>query len=63
MEGQDDDDADAVMYAWRFSPAFANAAAPPRENKRILMPWESHLPRVDSPLERAFRGHVRRGRS
>lgn len=58
-EGQDDDDADAVMYAWRFSPAFANAAAPPPTEKRILMPWESHLPRAQSPLEKAFRGHVR----
>lgn len=58
-EGQDDDDADAVMYAWRFSPAFANASRPPAEEKRILMPWQSHLPRPESPLERAFRGHVR----
>lgn len=58
-EGQDDDDADAVMYAWRFSPAFANANATPAKDSRILMPWQASLPRPQSPLEKAFRGHVR----
>ena len=58
-EGQDDDDADAVMYAWRFSPAFANASAPPKEEKRILMPWETGHRREQTGLEKAFRGHVR----
>lgn len=62
-EGQDDDDADAVMYPWRFSPAFRNAAEKPKEEKRVLMPWESSFPRKESNLEKAFRGHVRgRGR-
>lgn len=58
-EGQDDDDADAVMYGWRFSPAFRNAAAPPKAEKRVLLPWEHGLARKESNLEKAFRGHVR----
>jgi hypothetical protein len=63
-EGQDDHLSDAVMYAWKSSPAFLNTTAeptPPPDYRGTT--WEFRPPaRQEAPLESAFAGAFRRRR-